>query len=139
MKTKYSQLVKIKKQKVDSIENIIAVLNRYKEELKEDIKKVAEDIKNIKKPKSGNFSNFISQNYSFSVLMKIKRKKEQMLSQKMKEIDIATNEYKKALVDYEKIKYLEDLTIQERIKKLKKDEEKMLDEISVLTYKRRNA
>ncbi len=138
MKTKYSQLVKIRKQKVDSIENIIAVLNRYKENLKSDIESLLSDIKRLEVPKKGEFLNYLSKNYTFDTLMSQKKEKQRQLEQKNQEIKIAQQEYKKAMMEYEKIKYLEDTIIQKRIKKMQKDEEKILDEVSVLTYKRRS-
>ncbi|NPA73099.1 MAG: FliJ family protein [Epsilonproteobacteria bacterium] len=138
MKTKYSQLVKIRKQKVDSIENIIAVLNRYKDILNSDIESILKQIKEIEVPKKGEFVKFLSRNYTFETLMNRKREKELQLRQKEEEIKIAQQEHKKALIEYEKVKYLEDVVIQEKLKKMQKEEEKMLDEVSIITYKRRH-
>jgi len=138
MKTKYSQLVKIKKQKVDSIENIIAVLNRYKDMLTNDIESLVKEIKSLEIPKEGSFKKYLSNNYKFDTLMTAKREKEILLEQKNREIKQAQQEHKEALIEYEKIKYLEDIIIQEKIKKMHKEEEKMLDEVSIMTYKRRH-
>ncbi len=139
LKTKYSQLLKIRKQKVDSIENVLAILNRYKDSLEKEIVSITKDINMIEEPDSGRFLDFVSKKYSFESMINLKKNKKMMLAQKNKEIEIAKREYKKALMEYEKIKYLDDLAIQKKLDKIKKDESKMLDEISVLTYKRRNS
>ncbi len=138
MKTKYSQLLKIRKQKVDSIENKIAILNKTKEILSKEITGISKDIDDLKMPKRGKFKNMLMKNHSFEMLISLKKEKEFLVLEKLKEIQNAQYEYKIALMEFEKIKYLENLQIQKKLEKLKKDEQKMLDEISTVNYKRRN-
>jgi len=138
MKTKYSQLLKVKKQKVDSIENEIAFLNTKKDSIKKEKEKLEKEIKSLDKPKKGKFDIFLSVSYSFDSLFTFKKEKELLLKHTEFELSQKQNEYKKALVEYEKIKYLEDLEIEKKLDKIKKDEQKLLDEMSVVTYKRRN-
>lgn len=138
MKTKYSQLLKLRKQQVDSIENKIAILNKYKNMLNDEITDISKDVNNLKIPKKGRFKKLLAQNHSFEIQMNLKREKEFLLLEKLQEIKNAQSEYKIALMEFEKIKYLEDLQIQKKLEKLKKDEQKMLDEVSTMNYKRRN-
>jgi predicted transcriptional regulator len=42
--------------------------------------------------------------------------------------------YKQANIDYEKIKYIDDLEKKDKIIKIKKDEEKDLDEIAIMLF-----
>jgi len=137
MKTKYSQLLKVKKQKVDGIENEIALLNMKKKRVVEDIKELEEEIRELDKPKEGRFGAFLTISYSFDTMLSLKKEKEMLLSRIDFELEQKRNEYKMALMEYEKIKYLEDLEIEKKLDKIKKDEQKLLDEMSVLTYKRR--
>ncbi len=137
MKTKYSQLTKVKKQKVDSIENEIAVLNARKQKILGEIERIKREISGIKKPKEGRFGVFLSANYSFETLFEQKKQEELLLSSIDEELNKKREEYKRALMEYEKIKYLEDLEIEKKLDKIKKDEQKLLDEMSVVTYKRR--
>jgi hypothetical protein len=138
MKTKYSQLLKLRKQQVDSIENKIAILNKYKEMLNDEIMDISKDADSLQMPKKGKFKKLLAQNHSFEILMNLKREKEFLLLEKSKEIQNAQSEYKIALMEFEKIKYLEDLQVQKKLEKLKKDEQKMLDEVSTMNYKRRS-
>lgn len=137
MKTKYSQLLKVKKQKVDSIENEIALLNSKRKSIEKDIENLKEEISSLNKPQEGKFDIFLSVSYSFDTLFALKKEKEFYLQHIEIELEQKREEYKKALMEYEKIKYLEDLEIEKKLDKIKKDEQKLLDEMSVLTYKRR--
>ena len=137
MKTKYSQLLKVKKQKVELIENEIALLNSKKELIKKEIEELILQINDIKKPKEGKFGVFLSASYSFDKMHSFKKDKEDILKQKEGELAQKRQEYKMALMEYEKIKYLEDLLIEEKLDKIKKDEQKLLDELSQVIYKRR--
>ena len=137
MKTKYSQLLKVKKQRVDTIENEIAILNSKRESIKNEIDRLALQISSLQKPKDGKFGIFLSVSYSFGKLHSLKKSKEEVLSQKESELHRKQEEYKVALMDYEKIKYLEDLLVGKKLDKIKKDEQKLLDELSQTVYKRR--
>ena len=137
MKTKYSQLLKVKKQKVEIIENEIALLNSKKEIIKKEIAELILQIDAIKKPKEGRFGIFLSASYSFEKLHSFKKDKEEILRQKESELTQKREEYKRALMEYEKIKYLEDLEIEQKLDKIKKDEQKLVDELSQAIYKSR--
>ncbi len=137
IKTKYTQLVKVKKQRVDTIENEIAILNSKRESIKNEIDRLALQISSLQKPKDGKFGIFLSVSYSFGKLHSLKKSKEEVLSQKESELHRKQEEYKVALMDYEKIKYLEDLLVGKKLDKIKKDEQKLLDELSQTVYKRR--
>jgi len=137
VKTKYSQLLKVKKQKVDGIENKIALLNAQKNKIAVELEVLKREINDLKLPKEGKFGQFVTASFAFEKLMGVKKEKEKEIDSKNSQIIEARNEYKMALMEYEKIKYLEDLIIKEKLAKIKKDEQKLLDEISVLTYKRR--
>ncbi len=137
MKTKYSQLLKVKKQRVDTIENEIAFLNSKKRSVEIEIEKLLNEIDSIDKPKEGKFGLFLSASYSFDTLFSLKKEKELFLQDMENELAQKRDEYKIALMEYEKIKYLEELIIEQKLDKIKKDEQKLLDELSVVTYKRR--
>ena len=137
MKTKYSQLLKVKKQKVDTIENEIAFLNSKKHIVENEIENITDEINSIDKPKEGQFGTFLSISYSFDTLFSLKKSKESILQEIENELSQKRDEYKIALMEYEKIKYLEELIIEQKLDKIKKDEQKLLDELSVVTYKRR--
>ncbi len=137
MKTKYSQLLKIKKQKIETIENTITILNLEIKKNEFEIEKIINDIKSLKSPKSGKFSIIMAYNYSFETLIHSKKEKQLLLIQKKEKLSKLQKDYKTALIEFEKVKYLEDLIIKEKIEKDKKEEQKMIDEISVMNFSRR--
>jgi len=137
MKTKYSQLLKVKKQRVDFVENEIARLNFKKSQVENEISSIENEISSIKKPQNGRFGEFLTVSFSFDKLIALKKQKMSSLEYLQTELINKQNEYKYELKEYEKIKYLEDLIIKEKLAKMKKDEQKLLDELSVITYKRR--
>jgi len=137
MKTKYSQLLKVKKQKVDFVENEIARLNLKKSQIENEINSIENEISSIKKPQDGRFGEFLTISFSFDKLVALKKEKKLYLEYIQTELINKQNEYKYELKEYEKIKYLEELIIKEKLAKIKRDEQNLLDELSVITYKRR--
>ncbi len=138
MKTKYSQLLKIKKQKVETIENAITNLNLEIKKNEFEIEKTINDINSLKKPKSGKFSIIMAHNYSFENLVYFKKEKQFLLIEKKEKLLKLQKEYKTALIEFEKVKYLEDLIIKKQMEKDRKKEQKMIDEISVMNFKRKS-
>ncbi len=138
MKTKYSQLLKIKKQKVETVENAISSLNLEIKKNEFEIEKMINDINSFKKPKSGKFSIIMAHNYSFNALVYSKKEKQFLLMQKKEKLLKLQKDYKTVLIEFEKVKYLEDLIIKEQMEKDRKKEQKIIDEISVMNFKRKN-
>ncbi len=138
MKTKYSQLLKIKKQKIETIENAITSLNLEIKKNEFEIEKTINDINSLKSPVSGKFSIIMAYNYSFDALVRSKKEKQLLLIQKKEKLLKLQKEYKMALIEFEKVKYLEDLIIKEQMEKDRKKEQQIIDEISVMNFKRKS-
>ncbi|MCF6173737.1 MAG: flagellar export protein FliJ, partial [Campylobacteraceae bacterium] len=69
------------------------------------------------------------------VLNKYKIRLSKQLRAKNFELTNKHEEYKKARLEFEKIKYLGEQEIAKKIQKMKKEEQKSLDEISNMLYK----
>ena len=123
MNSKFEPVLKIKKQKLDMIENKLAIARHEKNKLTNDLEKTQQDILNNQFPKKGTFATLQVAMSSYNIL---KEEKAQLSEQ----ISHLENQHKNAYMDMEKMKYLHDLEIRTKIEKLKKQESLALDEIA---------
>ncbi|MCH9812504.1 MAG: flagellar export protein FliJ [Epsilonproteobacteria bacterium] len=137
MQTKFSQLLKVKQQKVDEIEVEMLDIQNQKKSLLLKIEHLDKDISEISKPVSGHFSQL---NLSYTVLSNLSEQKERY-NEEVTHIDkqiMGLQElYKEANIEFEKVKYLDDQEIQKILHLMKVEEKKEMDEIANLLYKRR--
>ncbi|NOX15917.1 MAG: FliJ family protein [Epsilonproteobacteria bacterium] len=131
----FSKISKINKQKVDKIESELFLLKSAIRQIEEKIKSIYTDVDKLEIPKSGDVSLL----FIFQEQRKVLNKQKNRLSKKLhtKNLELANKheEYKKARIEFEKIKYLEEQEIAKKIEKLKKEEQKNLDEISNMLYR----
>ncbi len=132
----YSKISKINKQKLDKIESALFGIKSEIKKIETGIKETYELIDSLDIPQSGDMKEL----KSFSQRRRLLdiQKQRYMDSLHVKNLELARKyeEYKKAKIEYEKIKYLEEQEVAQKLKKLKKDEQKELDEISSLLFKR---
>lgn len=132
--TKFSQILKVKKQALEKIEIDLTKRRNKLSVLKNEINDLIKQISDHEFPKKG---NSIELNSNLAILNTYKNQK-QNLSEKInltnKEIMHFEHLYKKAYLDYEKIKYLEEEEIKKFILKAKKQEQIMLDEIATQRF-----
>ncbi|WP_331774619.1 flagellar FliJ family protein [Sulfurospirillum sp. 1612] len=137
MKSAFSKISKIKKQKLNTIENEIMRIQLDIMRLEQAIKEIYEHIKKLEMPSRGSvvLLNFYQEKRQ--LLNKQKHELDQRLEAKRERLTEKQTAYKDAQIDFEKIKYLEDQELMSKIKKIKKDEQKELDEMAnILQYKR---
>lgn len=132
--TKFTQIVKIKKQALEKIEINLTKSRNKLSMLKNELNDLLDQISNHKFPKKGS-SIEINSNLA---IIKIYNDQKNDLSEKInltnKEIMHFEHLYKNAYLDYEKIKYLEEEEIKKIILKAKKQEQLMLDEIATQRF-----
>jgi len=137
MKTKFSQLVKVKKRKVDEIESELLDTQNQKRRVEIEIKNILQEIRELKAPQSGNFAEL---NLSYSYLSNLsnqKKFKEEQLHSIIQQIEVIKELYKEANIEYEKIKYLDEQEIKRQLEELKIKENKDMDEIANLLHSRK--
>ncbi len=138
MKTKFSQLVKVKKQKINEIESELLDVENQKQKMHIHIQETLKEITEIKKPSSGNFAEL---NLSYSYLSNLSNQKksyEEKILMFEKQLDGLKELYKEANIEYEKVKHLEDLEIKKQLFELKRKESKDMDEIANLLFAKKN-
>jgi len=136
VKTKFDSILKIKKVKVDEIENRIAKLDSQIELLNSQLSQTERELKEMHYPIRGNFaliSQFkLLQNSKLNEISNIKSELQQLFIKKEKLI----LELKEAKLEYEKIDYLRKEEISKYIKKEKEREKREIDEIAIMLHKR---
>jgi len=139
MKTKFSQIVKVKQRKVDEIENELMDVRFQKRKTLSMIEDILKEIEGLKTPQSGSFAEI---NLSHSYLKNLsnqKKEKEKEILQLDKQIEGIKELYKEANIEFEKIKYLEDLEIEKKLHELKVQEAKDMDEIANLLHAKKKS
>ncbi len=137
MKTKFSEILKVKKQRVSEIEQQLAAKRAQKEMLLAQVAEVLSKIKDFSFPKEGDFRSFRSAQYGLEYLSKEKEQKENMIKYFDQEIENLNILYKEANIEYEKIKHLHELEEKMILQKLLKEENKQMDEIANQLFLRR--
>jgi flagellar biosynthesis chaperone FliJ len=130
MKTKFSELVKLKKQKLSEIERALAHQRFEKQQLLSQISDIIVRIQNFTLPKSGDVSSFQMANAQKNYLFKEKEQKENMIKYFDQEIERLNILYKEANIEYEKVKHLHQLEEQKMIDARLREEAKQMDEIA---------
>jgi hypothetical protein len=130
MKTKFSELLKVKKQKLSEIEQQLAAKRYEKEVVVLQKVQIESEISAFQLPKEGDFSSMKLAIANREYLFKEKEHKENMIKYFEQEIDNLNFLYKEANIEYEKIKHLHEVEVEKMITELLKKESKQMDEIA---------
>ena len=134
MKTKFTQIVKIKKQKVAKVEIELTKINNKISDTDRNISDTNEAIKSHSTPMSGSFSQIkLYQDNLNSYLYELKELNNELNLHKSEKTKIDI-QLKEANLDYEKMKYIENVEIKKILKEAKRKEENELNEISIMIY-----
>ena len=136
MKTKFDQIVKLKKLDVEKIERELLKQNQKIEKANQELKQFKIEFSKFEYPKTGNFSlitQFKTMQTAF--LREIKQKEEELVFLENQKT-LLQGQLKDKQLEYEKIKYLQGEEIKKMVKKLKKEEAKNIDEIALMLFKR---
>ena len=134
MKSQFSKIAKIRKQKRDTIERELIKSQNKERLLRHKISAVYEDIARVEMPKEGLVSAFLMVSEQKSLLGREKKRYEQELNAVLHVNKTLQAEYQKAHIEYEKIKYLEEQELQAMMDKMKREEQLNLDEISTMLF-----
>lgn len=136
MKTKFDSVVKVKKQQVERIENDIRKINKSILELNREIEEFKDSLLLFTLPKTGTFNKIKQIKESQNIIKnQIQNLENQIVILQNRKNELL-NELKKANIDYEKMKYLQNEEIKKALKELKLKESREIDEIAILLRKR---
>ena len=134
-KTKFDSLVKLKKLKVDEIQNNISKLNASLQQEEKILHSLENELSSMALPKEGNFALITQFKMIQQAKLKEIKQKQSQISFIKSQIENLNNQLKEANLEYEKMKYLQGEEIKKYLKKLKENEAKQMDEIALLLYK----
>ena len=134
MKSQFSKIAKIRKQKRDQVERELLKSQNKEKMLRHKIASYYEQIASVTCPKEGTVSMLAIVGEHKKILNRDKKACEQELALVQGEIQKLQLAYQKAHIEYEKIHYLEEQELQALIAKLKREEQLALDEISTQLF-----
>ena len=133
-KTQFTDILKIKKNKIKEIEQKIQKVRFGIAKNQERIKEIEEDILNIEYPISGYFSVLQQYNLAMNNMKSDIYNLENQIEQANNIIAQLQEELKLANLEFEKFKFLNDEVLEKEAKRLKKLEENRLDEIAIILF-----
>ena len=134
MKSQFSKIAKIRKQKRDTIEKELMKSQNKERLLSHKITTLYEDIAAVQMPKEGLVTMLLMVNEQKNILNREKKHCEQELYTVQRATKKLQMEYQKAHVEYEKFKYLEEQELQAMMDKMKREEQLYFDEISTMLF-----
>lgn len=136
MKSKFTQIVNIKKRNLDKIELNLARTRNEAAMIEGFIAQATEQISNFEMPSSGSAADLRG---SLELLGAMRREKN-LLTERLeltkKSIAHLERQYKAANLEYEKMKYLQTQDFSVQIEKIKKAEAAALDEFATMNFTR---
>ncbi len=134
MKSKFSKIAKVRKQRRDAIERELIKSQNKEKLLAHKIAFLYEEIASMQTPQNGTISLLSLLNEQKRILNRDKKEQEKALHVTQENSRKLQLEYQKAHLEFEKINYLEEQEIQAFINKIRKQEQLDLDEISTMLF-----
>jgi len=135
VKTKFDALVKLKKLDVDKIESELTKQNGKINKINQEIEKFQIELSEIHYPQSGNFAMITQIKMMQNAMREQINSKKEELKFLENQISLLKGQLKEKELEYEKMKYLQGEEIKKEIKRLKKEEDKNMDEIALMLFK----
>ncbi len=134
MKSKYSQVVRVKKQELDKAENALAAAKARQRANEAALNAAKAEYLGISLPESGSVE-LLRQSLSFKqIAQSAKEAAQERVVLSQKECNHYQHLYKNAHLNYEKLKYLETEDFKAMQKALAKAEQKALDDIATSKF-----
>ncbi|MCH5322943.1 MAG: flagellar FliJ family protein [Helicobacter sp.] len=134
MNTKFSQLVKLNKQKMDKVEQS---LRKNAQEIffkHEEVAALIKELSSLQEPKEGVYQNFLNFAHQKEDYRRMIDEKTTEIARLKKERQQLQELFKIRNIEYEKAKYLNNLELKKMLEDAKRKENKNMDEISVMLY-----
>ena len=137
MKTRYTPLLKIKKNDLDRCERELQKANSAFNNAQASLKEAYATLETLQIPQNGTIQDMLSARAYISSQRMVVDEKKNWVSFAQNQVELAILKLKQSNIEYEKFKYLD----YEEIKKITKlrsiQESKDLDEIAVMTHNRK--
>ncbi len=133
---RFSSLLKIKKEDLRRIEILLQSKNNQKNLIFNEIESLYAKLKSMQIPKKESFGKFTLFKESIFNLHKEIEQKREVLKRLNEEIEEIKSNYQKAQIEFEKIKYIQEMENKKILETKRVKEQKELDEISSILFGR---
>lgn len=137
MKTRYTPLLKIKKNDLDRCERELEQANANLNKANSSLEEAYTTLQNLQLPQSGKIQDMLSARAYISSQRMIVDDKKNWVSFANKQVELAAIKLKNSNVEYEKFKYLDLEEVKKVLKQRSIQESKDLDEIAIMTHNRK--
>jgi len=137
MKTRFSSLVTIKKSAMQKSERVVQSANADLNSALIALELSHKALYDISSPQSGMMSSFLASRKLLESGRNLIQHNQEWVFYAKNRVEIAKEELKKTMTEYEKFNYLEVEEIKKILQKQKLQESKELDEIALLTHTRK--
>ncbi|ALV64364.1 flagellar export protein FliJ [Campylobacter fetus] len=134
MNNKFTQVVKVKEENVNKIELSLVKCKALDKELKRSMEAIIDELNLHRFPRGGSSADIKINLEEQKLLRDQKERIKERIILNQKEIVHYEFQHKKAYIELEKMKYLEQEETAKEIARIKKQEAKDLDEIAVQRY-----
>ncbi len=134
MKTRFSSLVKLKKNTMDKSERVVQKANADLNSAAMALEISYKSLQEIRSPQSGNMSEFLASRTLLSSGRGLIEHNQNWVGFAKNQVEQAKEQLKLDMIEHEKFKYLEVQEIEKKIKEIKIKEMKDLDEVALMTY-----
>ncbi|MDD5399590.1 MAG: flagellar export protein FliJ [Sulfurimonas sp.] len=138
MKTRFSSLVKLKKNSMQKSEEMLQKANINLNSASTALESSHLSLKELESPKSGTVGEMLASRVLFHSQMETINHNKEWVGFATNQVVQAKKQLKLDMMEHEKFQYLEFEEIKEELKKRKLKEAKDLDEIALMTYTRKN-
>lgn len=138
MKTRFTSLVKLKKNKMKKSEEFLQKANVNLNSASTALESSYLLLKDLETPSKGSMREMLSSRVLFNSQMETIKHNKEWVDFAANQVTQAKNQLKKDMIEHEKFQYLEFEEIKNELKKRKIKEAKDLDEIALMTYTGKN-
>jgi len=138
VKTRFSPLVKIKKNSMQKSEQVLQKANSNLNSATMALELSYKSLKDVEPPSSGTMSEMLASRTLLSSQRELINHNKKWVTFAASQVNEAKKQLKLDMIEHEKFQYLELQEIKQEIQKRKLKEAKELDEIALMTYTEKN-
>ncbi|MDO9265471.1 MAG: flagellar export protein FliJ [Sulfurimonas sp.] len=138
MKTRFSPLVKVKKNIMQKSEQFLQKANTNLNSATTALEQSYNSLKDVEPPKSGTMSEMLASRTLLNSQRELIKHNREWVGFATNQVNQAKQQLKLDMIEHEKFQYLELQEIKQELQKRKAKEAKELDEIALMTYNGKN-
>ncbi|MFT5660059.1 MAG: flagellar biosynthesis chaperone FliJ [Sulfurimonas sp.] len=138
MKTRYSSLVTLKKSTMQKSEKALQGANNDLNTATTELQLAYELLETVKPPDAGTMAEMISARSLMASQRGVIKHNQEWIHFAREQVKLAKEKLKSDMIEYEKFNYLELEEIKKKLREIKKQEAKDLDEVALMTHAKKN-